>query len=87
MKSKQINKLLAQNLRRLRKKIGLTQEGLAELGRFSYKYLQEIEAGRVSITIKTLSRFSEILKAHPSAFFQTVRGNGTTKKNGKAPRS
>jgi len=83
MKSKQINKLLALNLRRLRKKSGLTQEQLAEIGGFSYKYLQEIEAGRVSITIKTLARFSEILKAHPSAFFQTVRGNGTAKKNGK----
>lgn len=84
MKSNQINKLLALNLRRLRKKAGLTQEGLAEVGSFSYKYLQEIEAGRVSITIKTLSRFSEILKAHPAAFFQPVRSNGVAKKNGNA---
>lgn len=80
MKSKQINKLLALNLRRLRKKAGLTQERLAEIGGFSYKYLQEIEAGRASITVKTLSRFSEILKAHPVAFFQTTRVKSTAKK-------
>lgn len=80
MKAKQINKLIATNLRRLRKRAGLTQEKLAEIGSFSYKYLQEIEAGRASITIKTLSRFSEILKAHPLAFFQSPRKKSATKK-------
>jgi transcriptional regulator with XRE-family HTH domain len=80
MKSKQINKLLAANLKRLRKRAGLTQEKMAEVGGFSYKYLQEIEAGRASITIKTLSRFTEILKVHPVTFFQLPRSKKVASK-------
>jgi transcriptional regulator with XRE-family HTH domain len=72
MKSKQINQLVAKNLKRLRLKAGLTQQEMATQGGFSYKYFQKIESGSCGITMKTLSRFTEILKVHPQYFFKKI---------------
>lgn len=51
-----------ENIRRLRKKSGLTQEELAELARMDPKSIIEIEAGKRNPTLKTISKIARALK-------------------------
>jgi len=54
--------LLLKRLRRLREEAGLTQEQFAERAGMSYKYYQQIEAGRkADLRLSTLERLA---KAH-----------------------
>ena len=51
---------LAQRLRQLRKRAGLTQEGFAERTGFSYKVYQSMEAGRRwNLRMSTILRLAE----------------------------
>jgi transcriptional regulator with XRE-family HTH domain len=53
---------LLKRLKHLRKKAGLTQEQFAEQAGMSYKYYQQIEAGRkADLRLSTLERLA---KAH-----------------------
>jgi len=53
--------MLAQNVKKLRKKKGLSQEKLARLADISYNSLVKIESGRANNpTVKTLSRLADI---------------------------
>ncbi|MBP8084511.1 MAG: helix-turn-helix transcriptional regulator [Spirochaetes bacterium] len=54
-------KQFGKNLKRERKKAGLSQEILAEINGIDYKYYQRIESGNVNITIKTLFKISKSL--------------------------
>jgi transcriptional regulator with XRE-family HTH domain len=50
---------LLKRLKRLRKRAGLTQEQFAEQAGMSYKYYQQIEAGRKSdLRLSTLERLA-----------------------------
>ena len=53
---------LLKTLRRLRKDEGLTQEQFAERAKMSYKYYQQIEAGRKSDL--RLSTLEKLARAH-----------------------
>ena len=54
-------KQFGKNLKRERKKAGLSQEILAEINGIDYKYYQRIESGKVNITVKTLFKISQSL--------------------------
>ena len=56
---KDIRFIIAKNIRVARKKLGITQEELAERTGISYKYLQEIEGSNPpNIRVDTLSRLA-----------------------------
>lgn len=53
--------LLLKRLKSLRKRFGLTQEQFAEASGISYKYYQQIEAGRKpDLRLSTLERLAEV---------------------------
>ena len=59
MKEKQ---LLGRRIKRLRTRLGLTQDALAERVQISPKYLSNIERGRENPTLDTLLRLAKSLK-------------------------
>ena len=66
MKEKQ---LLGRRIKRLRTRLGLTQDTLAEQIRISPKYLSSIERGRENPTLDTLLRLARSLKVDPWEMF------------------
>jgi transcriptional regulator with XRE-family HTH domain len=55
--------LVGQNVMRLRKRLGLTQEQLAEKSGFSQQYLSDLERGRRNPTIVSLYELAQALGA------------------------
>ena len=54
--------ILAENIRRLRLGRELTQQSIAEKGKFSYKHYQAIETARLKgLTFSTIERLSNLL--------------------------
>jgi transcriptional regulator with XRE-family HTH domain len=54
---------VARNVRRLRARLGLTQEQLAERAGFGVRRLQDVEAGRgPGVQVRTLDRFAAALE-------------------------
>lgn len=51
-----------QQIRKLRKKQGITQEKLAELTGIDYSYLNMIEAGKKNPSLKRIARLARVLK-------------------------
>ncbi len=66
MKEKQ---LLGRQIKRLRARLGLTQDVLAERVQISPKYLSNIERGRENPTLDTLLRLAKSLKVEPWEVF------------------
>ncbi len=54
------------NIRKARKKLGYTQEKLAELARMDPKSIIEIEGGKRNPTLKTIRKIASSLKIKPS---------------------
>lgn len=58
---------LAQRIKELRRKLGLTQEKLSELSGIDYKYIQRIESKNPpNIKLETIERLAKTLKNTPS---------------------
>jgi transcriptional regulator with XRE-family HTH domain len=53
---------LGENIRRVRKRQGLTQEKLAELVELNPRTIQKIEAGQVNVLITTIFRIQKALR-------------------------
>lgn len=53
---------VAGNVRRLRVRIGLTQEELAERLGAGVRWVQDVEAGRRGVQVRTLDRFARALE-------------------------
>lgn len=68
-----MRKLVGANLRRIRKRRGLTQEGLADLSGFPQHYLSEIETGNRNPTIVTIY---ELARALDVPHMELVRPTG-----------
>lgn len=66
MKEKQ---LLGRQIKRLRARLGLTQDALAEKVQISPKYLSNIERGKENPTLDTLLRLARSLKVEPWEVF------------------
>jgi len=49
-----MRKLVGQNVRRIRQKMGLTQEEFADVSGFSQQYISSLEQGRRNPTVITL---------------------------------
>ena len=56
-----MRKLVGRNVKRVREKIGLTQEKLSEISGFSQQYISGLEQGRRNPTIVTLYELSQAL--------------------------
>lgn len=56
-----MRKLVGRNVKRLREKRGLTQEGLAELSGFSQQYISGLEQGRRNPTVVTVYELARAL--------------------------
>jgi transcriptional regulator with XRE-family HTH domain len=58
---------VGKRVKELRKKLGLTQEELAEKTGLDYKYLQRIE-GRspTNLKLETIEKFAKALKVNPA---------------------
>jgi transcriptional regulator with XRE-family HTH domain len=54
-------KALSSALKRRRRELGLTQEGVAERLGIVVRQYQKIEAGEVNVTLRTLARLSSAL--------------------------
>lgn len=58
---------LAQRIKALRKKIGLTQDKLSEASGIDYKYIQRIEGKNPpNIKLETIEKLAKTLKTTPS---------------------
>lgn len=58
---------LAERIKELRKKVGLTQEKLSESSGIDYKYIQRIEGKNPpNIKLETIERLAKTLKTTPS---------------------
>ena len=66
MPIKNHRKVLGENIRRLRKKKGLTQEELAEAADVSSNFVGEIERGEKAASIDSLVKFAAALKIRVS---------------------
>lgn len=71
MPSPRILPILLRRLKKLRQRAGLTQEQFAEIAGMSYKYYQQIEAGRKRDL--RLSTLEKLAKAHHIELFQLLR--------------
>jgi transcriptional regulator with XRE-family HTH domain len=58
--------LVGENVRRLRRARGLTQEQLAELAGFTQQYLSELENGKQNPTAVTLYELAQQLGSTPA---------------------
>lgn len=64
MEDKEYTRLLKRisaNLKMLRNKLKITQEGMADLG-FNYRYYQKLESGSYSFNLHTLYRLAKVFK-------------------------
>lgn len=86
MESKdRIRAVLAQNIRKLRKEKGLTQEQLAELADISNTYIANIECGKTWVSDATLEKIASSLEVPIYEFFiQEESAEIETKKNPKS---
>ena len=63
---------VGKNIRNCRKKLGYTQEKLAELANIDYKYLQKLEGKNPpNIKVETIARLAKALKVDPSDLLET----------------
>ena len=64
---------IAANVRRLRKKRGLSQERFAEAAGLDSRFTQRVERGRVNFSIETLVRLAAALDTTPGALLRRAR--------------
>ncbi|MBR0904149.1 helix-turn-helix domain-containing protein [Bradyrhizobium liaoningense] len=65
-----LRRVVAQNLRRLRRKSGLSQEELADRAGLNRNYIGMIERQENSPTVDALEQISDALGVDPVALFQ-----------------
>jgi transcriptional regulator with XRE-family HTH domain len=65
-----INEVVSRNLRRLRRKEGLSQEALGHAAGIERSYVGKIEQKGVNLTIDLIAKLSFALRCEPAEFFQ-----------------
>lgn len=63
----------AANVQRLRRKLGLTQEQLADAVGFSPRYISRLESGEVDATLRTIARVAAKLEVPAAALLRVSR--------------
>lgn len=76
-----IQDILASNMKKYRKAIGLTQEGLAEKSGLHRTYIGGIEQKRINVSIKNVSRIAKALEVDPVLLFIQVGQKWESEKN------
>ncbi len=66
---KETRKILGQRIKELRKSAGFTQEELGEKASLNYKFIGELERGRVNISLDSLVKIATALGVTPGSFF------------------
>lgn len=69
-----MRKLVGRNVRRLRGKLGLTQEQFAEKSGFSQQYISDLERGLRNPTVVTLFELSQALGVSHVELVRPERG-------------
>lgn len=81
MKQNDVRQLLAQNIKKQRKELGITQAKLAELAEISEPYMNDIERCQTWISDKTLAKLAWALKMDIyELFIQPVESKPSDKK-------
>lgn len=65
-----MNEKVAQRIKELRLKTGVSQEGLSHLAELDRKYIGIIEKGNTNISIQVLSQICDALDISLSEFFK-----------------
>jgi transcriptional regulator with XRE-family HTH domain len=65
-----MNEKVAQRIKQLRLKAGVSQEGLSHLAELDRKYIGIIEKGNTNISIQVLSQICDALDISLSEFFK-----------------
>ena len=65
-----MNDKVAQRIKQLRLKTGISQEGLSHLAELDRKYIGIIEKGNTNISIQVLSQICDALDISLSEFFR-----------------
>ncbi|HTJ91599.1 MAG TPA: helix-turn-helix transcriptional regulator [Pararobbsia sp.] len=65
-------KLVAVNLRRLRRAAGFSQEGMAVAFGFHRTYVSQIERCRINISVDAIWRLTQLLGVHPGELFKPI---------------
>lgn len=68
-KIRETRKKLGERIRELRKATGLTQEELGERASLNYKFIGELERGRVNVSLDSLVKLASALGVAPGSFF------------------
>lgn len=63
---------IAANVRRIRTRVGLTQEALAEVGGFDVRFVQKIERAKLNVSVETLVRLALALDVTPGVLLRTA---------------
>lgn len=66
---KEIRDLIGKNLKRLRKKAGLSQLDLSGEANLSHTFINDIENGKKWVSCKTIARLCDVFQVEPSQFF------------------
>ncbi len=66
----EVRKELGSKLKEIRKIKGFTQEVLAEKANLNYKYLGELERGKVNVSLDSLLRISQALEINMGDLFR-----------------
>jgi transcriptional regulator with XRE-family HTH domain len=69
-----MRKLVGRNVRRLRAKLGLTQEQFSEKSGFSQQYISDLERGLRNPTVVTLFELSQALRVSHVELVRPERG-------------
>jgi transcriptional regulator with XRE-family HTH domain len=64
-------KKLGEQIRELRLSAGITQEQLGEKASLNYKFIGELERGRVNVSLDSLVKIASALGVKPGSFFAT----------------
>ena len=74
MKFNSYKQRVASNIKSARKEAGMTQEDMQKYG-FNWRHYQEVEVGRINISLETLFRRSKIFKVPVSKLVSEISRN------------
>ncbi len=69
LNAKDVQDLLAKNIRAARKRLGITQSRLAKKADLSVGYMNDVERARRWVGAATLARLASVLHLQPYQFF------------------
>ena len=69
-------RLIAENLRLLRQRVGLSQEALADRARIHRTYVGSVERGERNISVDLICRLASALKVHPKELLTSMVEGG-----------